>query len=895
MSKCDVQTVNNAFNDAVDAFDKAYKVSGGKQPGKALDFAMSELKEKYPDYDFDPKSVVEPIVNHYKEAGLIAKSYKYKYDGKAKGIDATIEKLKDLNGDKKKKLIEKTFKKIAEEGNISEQDFTNFYAEALGLPSMDKDLTEQAKKMSKALIGQRSAIDEYNATVKEMQAAKDTNENGKLTTEQDNKFKEKFNEIGDKLDAANTESAKQSTEMANLLQKKKYWLHTFGDTIPLNLMSATSLLKNITGMTTDSFYRGINNILQTPIDAASSFITGKRTAKAGSRLSAVDLKKAAGKFKRSWKYGIVDFENELPRTSYIDSTKELNKILTSTNKDKAKAAAAYMFKVHPDFVSRALQAPDAFMYEVLRQQELGRIASEKGLEGAERTAFMIKPDEESQTKAKNFASEQTFKGKVPEWIDAIAKYDPSKSAEKMIEEGANYYFANISTGLINIFRKSTIPFVKTPTNILKVSAKIMFPEYAIYKGIVDATKANTAEDRQLALIKGFTEAIVGFHFRTVMIQAVAMGLVSAGYDDEDPATKDAIEKQLGGPNRMNVSAIMRGLMFMDMTPRDNDMIWDNSALGVPGYVAGVYASAFGKKAADQDAMRQNYFRRLAKSTTSGLDVLTGAFAAAMELPFFTGINELQKTLKGFKSGEEGTFNKYGINFITTAITGLVPATVQKFSMAADENKKQVFEKEKSFGENLSAALGYKFLFNSKDLKNRYFALANEGKPKKRDYVLLDSYVGRVLDEMINVGNVSIDNAEDVPITRLAMETRKIEKARRKELFPSAIDDKVSISVRRNNRKTQVQVQLTPEQHEYLMQQADIYRTINSTPFIMSEDWKTTNFDTKTQTLKAFYDQGLEDAKADLKARYPDLLDQEIEKVEVDKTQSKELINRYSVN
>lgn len=81
------------------------------------------------------------------------------------------------------------------------------------------------------------------------------------------------------------------------------------------------------------------------------------------------------------------------------------------------------------------------------------------------------------------------------------------------------------------------------------------------------------------------------HIRYVALKLVGMAAISAGYGDDDEKSRDAVEQKAGGSNRVNIGALTRGLMFMDMTEQKTDQYVDLNSLGIMGITLGAHAHA----------------------------------------------------------------------------------------------------------------------------------------------------------------------------------------------------------------------------------------------------------------------------------------------------------------
>jgi hypothetical protein len=115
---CDIKTSGKAWNDGLEAFKKAFKQTGGKTT-ESIIFAINEAKRTNPDFDFDSKTFVDPLVSSLKEKGIVGKSYTFKGERTApinKKIEKISEKMTGLSPNEKKSFGRKVFSQFEKDG-----------------------------------------------------------------------------------------------------------------------------------------------------------------------------------------------------------------------------------------------------------------------------------------------------------------------------------------------------------------------------------------------------------------------------------------------------------------------------------------------------------------------------------------------------------------------------------------------------------------------------------------------------------------------------------------------------------------------------------------------------------------------------------------------------------
>jgi len=899
MGPCDIKSSAKAWNDGIDAFKKAFKQTDGKTT-ESIKFAIDEINKNNPDFKFDVNSFTDPLIKSLKEKDIIPKSYTFKTSASSSSVESKInkiaEKMNGLSGDQKKSFAKKSFSQFEKYGMLTDEKVKNIYSEAIGIPAMDEKVDEQIKKTSKALQAFNDVQSEINGKIKEMQDEK-TNNDGKLSPEKNKEYSKIFNDLAEKKIKATADMMKEKAAFSNMLIEKKFWMHQLGDYMPLNLMNPRSLAKNMSGAVVDGVMRALANTIASPVSLGVSMFTGINSNPIGSKIKG----SLAGKFKSkaalAWKHGQTDFTSELPNADHFNASNRFKKAMDATGFEKFKGVISAALKIHPSIISKGLTVPDAMVYESVMSAELNRIADSKKLTGAEKKAFMLEPDEKSHEIATKIAQRVTFKQDVPDVLSKLSAYDPHEATKKIIakKEAAGEKYSplaiKILTGSRAMFQKSVFPFIKTPINIVRTSSRMLLPEYELGQSLMAAHKEKDATERQRLVIEATAKATVGFFIRHIALQMVAQGLMSAGFNDEDKKTKDIVEQELGGPNRMNWSAFIRGLTFQDMKKKKGDQIVDMSALGAMGITMNVYSHTFGKYSKDELNARKDYNKNLIDAT-AGIpkDLAIGQLTSSLDQTFLSGLNQVMSAMSNDNGFET---NKFLVQMVANVFTGIVPSTGQQFSTQESPNVKKQFDAGATFGENLAKRLGYNFAGQSKDLENKYFSLAEEGKGglKKKNYMLLDNYLGRVLESELDF--VKLGRAEtDTPISRLHEALKEVPKDDRDKLFPSSIGRQQTINGVKHGKRYSYKAELNNEQFEYLENQASKYRMMLATPFIMSDDFKKVDFETKTKVLQSFYEEGLNYAQKDFKKQFPDIKEQEIEGTHETKALAKKITKKY---
>lgn len=890
--KCNIKTSAQAWNFGVESFEKAF-LSSGKMT-ESLNYAISETQKNHPDLDFDIKSFSSPLIEAMKETGDIPKNYSYgeKQTSNEKKIEAISNKMEGLNPEERKVFAKQILSKSLSEGYITEDTVKSAYAKAMGLPNMTEDVNASIKKMADANKEFDKIEQEKVDKIKELQ---DLKKEGKLSPEQDSEIDAELKEIYSRQQQAKENAREAANEIAQKMEPLSFWEWRLLSRANMNLMGIKTLLKNLTGGLADTMIRNMGNAVSS---TASTIINktlrrnnpipfGKRA------LGGLEARNKIFKnVKTAFKTGDTTYNKTLPSYNHMSSVTKFKHALDATGLNKIKLFVSGILRVSPDLVGRVLASTDQIFNSSVYESELSSIAESKGLSGAEKTAFILNPDEKSSNYAQKKADEATFKDEnivTNSKVFSNLKTDPSKTYSSFLNKGMPKFQARMLSSALHLLSVATFPFVKTPINIMRQMTRYLLPEVELSKGIIEAKNETDATLRERIIYDTIGRAVVGIFLRNVAIEMALQGLITAGFKDDDPESKDTIESVKHGANRINASAFIRAMAFQGVYSKKNDNWVELNSLGVPGLIMGTYAHAMSNMSEDEKSDMKNV------GLSHEKDIFASELQSLMDNTFLSGTNQLFDAIND-NSATKSKVNKFLINFSMVPFYGIVPAVAQTLSTQSDENVKKQFNSDKSFTENLYSALGYKFFAQSKDLKNKYFNLASESKngPKKKDYMYFDNYLGRVLEANIDV--LKMEKVDDgTPEFRLLTEMNKAKSEDKGNLFPSAVGDTQSFKSKINGKSQSFKVKLTEDQHEYLMQQAGKYRLLQATPYIMSDDFNKNSLEIKTKFLQEGpYKEGLEMAKKDLLANYPEVKAQKVDQnSKTDKNQIDKLNKKYS--
>ncbi|HHT9135884.1 MAG TPA: hypothetical protein ACFYEK_01425 [Candidatus Wunengus sp. YC60] len=861
---CDLKTSAQAWNDGITAFQNAFMLSGDAT--KSIKFALNELTDKHPNLEFDHSTFYTPLIASLKEKGLVDKNYQFA-KAKLTGIEKALDNFKDLNNPDKKKLAESLSKKK----QITPQVIKNEYAALKGLPHFSDEMNALIDQVATDRQAYEKIQSDIGSIFGEIQKAK---KEKTYTKEKEKEFSDKLDDLNKQQNVALENYLKSDIKFGEALHKGRHFVYQYGDIMKMNLMNPTTLLKNMTGMVTDGVFRNLTNLVSAPTSALIIAIRKglKKTSSSygavpiAAKITAIGKGNANIKAKLYAKYGTDPvYTDQLRTPNFIDGTKNIKKLIDG-DKSLANTLGA-IFKFSSAGITRGLGAPDFLFQETSKIAELNRLGKQKGYEGAELKAFIMAPDAKSAQMAEDYSKKITYKQDLS-FLGGNLDFDKktvdfAKIGDKLIEDGANPFTTRLWTGLLHAVKNMVVPFIKTPVNLLRNANALVLPEYTLAKGLIEAKKMTDPDEALQKVNTTVFSAMLGFHFRSVILNMIAAGLISAGYDDEEQKAKEIIEKKTGGSGRFNVNALWRGLTFQEIKEKKGDVYVDNAANGAIGIAIGAYAHAYSNYS-KEDMKKEADWLRDGKYFESVGKTFASEMAGALDNSFFSGINMAQRAIED-KEGH--AFLKYINQSLMTMIGGLIPATHQQLSKAATEERNKTYDKNLTFGQNVYNTLGYNFGFGSFGTPTpNYNALTEKGgtAKKTKDPLLFDNYWGRLLATADPYKGKEV--AENTPVTRLYDAMRAVPKEDRDNLMPGLVDDEINVGSKKKGKY----VKLSPEQYEYVQQRASLHRMMLAAPFIMSKDFDKADFDTKVGVLQGLYNEGRDQAIKDLKAAFPNI-------------------------
>jgi len=690
--------------------------------------------------------------------------------------------------------------------------------------------------------------------------------------------------------------AKSTTKASSYLRENSWFIHDLADMMTMNIMGIESLERNLDSGVFDTVLRQPANALSAIYSKiASGIFKTDNPIPFGGRIAAGRfIPQTLRKVKAAFTTGKTEFTPDIGRFDYLNAFNEFEKAKNTKGKESIIAAIKGTLKLPPMAISRILNSTDAMFFDPVMMGELGSIAKANGLKGLDAEMFMFNPDPASYEIAKKRAEDVTYKNKSAflNALNNLIKFDSRKAADKQIfEKGWSPMLANTIFGAGKMATNVVFPFISTPANIFARTIEYALPEISVIRAVGQVSNSKlTKTEKVKAFSDHMGKATVGYFIRHIAFQLLAAGVISAGYDDEEKDVSDAIEKKAGGPNRINRDALIRALFMMDATEKEGDSYVNLNSLGLMGTTLGTYAHAFNglTKEEIQKLQESSVLFAPKEAKTIGFSSIT----STLDNTFLSGVNQLMKVLR---EPDNKNIDRYTIASLNMIISSVYPATLQKISESKESERKRIFDGEKSWTENFYKSAGYHFLYDSGDLKNKYFSLSEKenGVVKKRDYMLWDNWLGRAISATTSPFDSKEVNKDDV-LSKILDRSKELKKEDRSKLFPDLVDRKINFTEtgRRRKRDKVYEVELNDDQYDYLQKTASFMRALQVSTFVNSEDFKTANIKSVIETLSTGYKKSREDAIAATVKKYPELMDYENIKTKESRDETKKLIKEY---
>lgn len=589
-------------------------------------------------------------------------------------LDEIEKKANRLNEKNKSVFLKDIISEVEKKGGLSEDRFVKLYSRALGLeeisPEFSNRIRDLAENIRDGLKSQSDLSKLYDKAIQEEKA-------GELSEETKKELKEAksdFNKLARKADLS-------QSELSSLVRDKKDFADTFISLMQTNVLTPISLARNIVGVAPDLLLiRPTTNIIGGGLDFLKN--TAARMMGVSDLIDKEKINPIA-RTKGAWLATPDAFRNaytamltgENPnsfgeRNSFKKiepgvAAKRLYDALQGKSKLKAQEWVSSILEstagVPGALIGRGLIGPDIFIRTITEQASLYEAGISKGLKGEALDKFVKLPEGEALEKAKKYADDVTFQGdnkvsKIISHAKNSLKSEPHESAliDALKQSG-------------RILGSTLALYVKTPTNVLYASLKLLYPELSLAQGLMEWKKGNKVEAQ-----RKFGQAFAGLGVRMVVSDMSNRGIITpaTNYKDKSWALEEDGGSKKGG--QINYSRMLRFLSFQDTGEKPTDTWVDYKWLGPLGLVMGTQA------AISQEESKAGY----------GLSsIKRGLYALkyTSELPYISSMGTLANTMQD----PEKNINNFLLNTAGTITSGVIPRTITQVSQSDSDYKKSI--------------------------------------------------------------------------------------------------------------------------------------------------------------------------------------------------------------
>jgi hypothetical protein len=612
-----------------------------------------------------------------------------------KTLGATKSQLRDL--------VRDYIDVIYNAGAIDDVGFKDIFAKALGqdylTPKQEKALRDATAKLGDAKKIENNFKELHRKYIEAV--------NKKAPQDEIDNLKENIREQGKEYKRALDDARKANGFISEEFGKENTIGDLFGTFIQGNLLTPISLITNVAANALWIPARGARNVVATGIDA---MLYGVGKIKE-SLLEKTDRNKYPWLYRQIENYfpdpirtydafgaargylpGFVEgtveglkqmWTGQLPDDVYVrDVARALHPLRaiienynSLTGKDKIKANKFILntlestLGVPPEIMFRLLNLGDKPFRRGAEKARLSEIAKLKGLKGIERDEFMRFPDEESAEEARQAGLESTFQ---QDNIISRGMRALEHAASKRVK-GKLKGIDRLVTGLLNTLKKSQIPYIKTPSNILIETLDYAVPEWSLAQSLYHMSKGNRRKATDYA-----ARAAVGYMITGAVSTLMGLGLMSlaqGGREDEDKAGAQKI-KESEYRNKpayyINIDALNRYLTGGSPEWEEGDDIVSYKRFGILSSIMMSKAESYRGKSLQEIQDTEFASRRIAS--------LFPVLKSSLDQSFLTGINSaLNAATQGGIEADRWLINT------TKALTAIaLPNTVSTLNKAKDQ-------------------------------------------------------------------------------------------------------------------------------------------------------------------------------------------------------------------
>jgi len=466
--------------------------------------------------------------------------------------------------------------------------------------------------------------------------------------------------------------------------------------------------------------------------------------------------------------------------------------------DRIQKAIEGTFGIPAEIFFRSLYILDKPFLEYARAKGVMERARLKDLTGPELEKFLMFPDDKTKQEIDKEAAKAVFQE------DSYI----SKGATSIINS-MNRWLGSIPL-MGNFFKfilKTTVPYVKTPSNIISQTLDYSVPAISIAKAF-SAAKRQDYRNFQIYSAK----ALMGAMMYGAASTLFKSGLLSGAPDDEEKK-KDMAYVNFP-PNSLNVSGLKRMMDGGDPSVQPSDEFIDYSKLGIGGTIFSIVANTKKEEFKKEKKGLSKNIDDMSSFLFSFFSTLPASAQYSLEQSFLSGTNTFLEAVK------DGEYEKWYEKMFGAISSIPLPNTLAAANRAYIEYMPQLrtpVRADEDFLRNLENIIRMKTFTTSSIPVRR----DNFGRPVRQTSLGYNSFISQFLD----FTNAKKNSASEIDnsIYRLYLNTDNA------DVYPSRPSQTMKI-----DGKT---LPMSPEQYDKLLALEGAKKMEYANLLIKSQAWK----------------------------------------------------------
>ena len=301
------------------------------------------------------------------------------------------------------------------------------------------------------------------------------------------------------------------------------------------------------------------------------------------------------------------------------------------------------FGVPAETMFRLLAIGDTPFRRMVEGIELYQAGMAQGLEGESLRQFIKHPTKKEQEVAEREGRKLTFQERTG--TSELAEQGV-RGLQNLISKGLDWIPFVDGDSAAEFIVRSTVPYVRTPANILIDTMTFVSPYIAVPRMMNDLRQGDARSAAQ-----NFGKLAIGTMAAQTARVLIEEGLISGALEFNEEDEKKNLAYDKFPPSSINVSALQRYLDGEDTSLREDDRFIQYNKLGVVGAIIGAI-----EKSSDKEAMKEVDKNSILQTTTEAVTNAfgVGAFSSVaymLDQSFLQGVNGLMSTLASSEADE----------------------------------------------------------------------------------------------------------------------------------------------------------------------------------------------------------------------------------------------------